>query len=79
MKLSQIQGPIFKSLQAFPAAAFCCLSALLTGCADPCRCPAASDSLAAEGAVLKEISSAFQFTEGPASDADGNILITVGR
>ncbi|MBP8604431.1 MAG: SMP-30/gluconolactonase/LRE family protein [Phycisphaerae bacterium] len=72
----RIPKPIFKSLYAFFTGASCCLSALLSGCADPCRCPSAKESIVADGAVLKEVSAAFQFTEGPAADAAGNIYFT---
>jgi len=35
-----------------------------------------STSVTAEGAVLKEVSAEFAFTEGPSTDAQGNVFFT---
>lgn len=53
--------------------ACCCLAAsLLLGS----RTLAAEDGIIAHGAKVELLADGFKFTEGPASDADGNVLFT---
>ncbi len=51
---------------------------MLAGCASPLPCPetVATEGIIAAGATLQEISTAFTFTEGPATDAAGNVYFT---
>jgi gluconolactonase len=64
--------PIKKCISLFAVAL------LLSGCVFHCKCrdKPADGSLIAQGAVLKEVSTEFAFTEGPAADAQGNIYFT---
>ena len=52
--------------------------AVLGGCAATCGCGQAArvEGIIAAGAELVEVSSEFRFTEGPATDAAGNIYFT---
>lgn len=48
------------------------------GCVFHCKCEdkPMNGSIIAQGAVLKEISTEFKFTEGPAADEQGNVYFT---
>src|ERR1043165_10142 len=50
-------------------AALCILSAARSDAAD-------ASSVIAPGATLQQVSHDFQFTEGPASDSEGNVYFT---
>ena len=49
-----------------------------TGCTPSCKCPdvAKAEGVIAKGAQLKEVSTEFSFTEGPAADKDGAVYFT---
>lgn len=48
----------------------------MVGCTSQCQCREAAAGIIAAGAALQEISTAFEFTEGPATDAAGNVYFT---
>lgn len=48
----------------------------VTSAAEESVDPSSWAPVVAEGATLKKISSQFEFTEGPAADADGNVYFT---
>ncbi|MFC1760549.1 SMP-30/gluconolactonase/LRE family protein [Planctomycetota bacterium] len=50
----------------------------LTGCASRCSCTDVieAEGLIAPGATLQEVSTDFKFTEGPATDVQGNVYFT---
>ena len=54
------------------------ISLSLGGCGWQCRCPESdvSRSIVAPRALLRTISTGFKFTEGPATDAAGNVYFT---
>lgn len=74
------QFPIF-NFQLKKTVCICgavCMVLSLAGCIIHCKCEdkKMDGSIIAEGATLKEVSTEFQFTEGPAADAAGNVYFT---
>ena len=57
---------------------FYCICLLVTGCGSEmcCSADAAADGIIAKGAKLREISTEFEFTEGPIADKAGNVYFT---
>lgn len=51
-------------------------SLLLAGSVAVCAMNAAESQIIAQGATLEQLSGGFLFTEGPASDKEGNVLFT---
>jgi len=57
---------------------FMTMSIILAGCGTGYRCPESitPEGIIAPGATLREVATAFIFTEGPAADSRGNVYFT---